>query len=168
MARRNIEELATRGAQRGADAAGEKTLFVEDLAVGVARSRARRVTQAHIEAFADISGDRNPLHLDAEYAAGTRFGGVVAHGMIAAGLISAVIGEDLPGHGAVYLGQTLKFLGPVRPGDLVEARCEVTAIDVEKRRLTLACEARVGDAVVLTGEARVLAPSRSDRARRAA
>lgn len=146
----------------------ESTLYVEDLSVGVTRSQSRRVTQAHIEAFADITGDRNPIHLDAAYAESTRFGGVVAHGMIAAGLISAVIGEELPGHGAIYLGQTLKFLGPVRPGDVVTATCRVLEVDREKRRLLLDCEAKVGDAVVLKGEAKVLAPSRADKVRRAA
>jgi 3-hydroxybutyryl-CoA dehydratase len=80
--------------------------------------------------------------------------------MLTAGLISAVIGEQLPGHGTVYLGQTLKFMAPVRPGDMVHAEVEVVEIDHSRRRVTLATHCRVGKTVVLKGEAVVLAPSR--------
>ena len=80
--------------------------------------------------------------------------------MLTAGLISAVIGEQLPGHGTVYLGQSLKFMAPVRPGDTVEAEVTVTAIDHARRRVTLETHCAVGNTVVLKGEALVLAPSR--------
>ena len=90
----------------------------------------------------------------------TIFGGRIAHGMLTAGLISAVIGEQLPGHGTVYMGQTLKFLAPVRPGDLVYAEVEVVDIDFSKRRVRLDCHCAVDEKRVLTGEAIVLAPSR--------
>jgi len=118
------------------------------------------VTDRDIEMFAEVSTDRNPVHLDDAYAQDTIFEGRIAHGMLTAGLISAVIGEQLPGHGTVYLGQTLKFLAPVRPGDTVCAEVEVTAIDHGRRRVTLDTRARVGERVVLKGEAVVLAPSR--------
>lgn len=110
--------------------------------------------------FAKVSTDRNPVHLDETYAQDTIFEGRIAHGMLTAGLISAVIGEQLPGHGTVYLGQTLKFMAPVRPGDMVRAEVTVEAIDHAKRRVTLATRCLVGDTVVLKGEAVVLAPSR--------
>ncbi|MGB0496746.1 MAG: MaoC family dehydratase [Rubricella sp.] len=136
------------------------TIVIEDLEVGLSRSVAKRITTREIEMFAELSTDRNPVHLDEEYAQQTIFGGCIAHGMLTAGLISAVIGEQLPGHGTVYLGQSLKFLAPVRPGDTVEATVTVAAIDHARRRVTLDCKAAVGDTVVLKGEALVLAPSR--------
>ncbi|MEL6584650.1 MAG: MaoC family dehydratase [Pseudomonadota bacterium] len=135
------------------------TIVIEDLAVGMSRSVTKTITRREIEMFAELSTDHNPVHLDEDYAQDTMFGGVIAHGMLTAGLISAVIGEQLPGHGTVYLGQTLKFLAPVRPGDVVEATITVANIDHSRRRVTLDCAARVGDTVVLKGEALVLAPS---------
>ena len=136
------------------------TIVIEDLEVGMLRHLTKQVTDADIEMFATISTDRNPVHLDDTYARDTIFEGRIAHGMLTAGLISAVIGEQLPGHGTVYLGQTLKFLAPVRPGDMVRAEVTVEAIDHARRRVTLATRCLVGDTVVLKGEAVVLAPSR--------
>ena len=136
------------------------TICIEDLEIGMARSLRKVVEDKDIEAFADVSTDRNPVHLDEEYARETIFGGRIAHGMLTAGLISAVIGEQLPGHGTVYLGQTLKFMAPVRPGDEVFTEVSVKTIDLAKRRVTLDCRCSVGDTVVLRGEAVVLAPSR--------
>ncbi|WP_118135659.1 MaoC family dehydratase [Oceanicella sp. SM1341] len=136
------------------------TIVIEDIEIGMRRSLAKVVTDRDIELFAEVSTDHNPVHLDDDYARDTIFEGRIAHGMLTAGLISAVIGEQLPGHGTVYLGQTMRFLAPVRPGDRVEATVEVTSIDHAKRRVTLDCAARVGDTVVLKGEALVLAPSR--------
>jgi 3-hydroxybutyryl-CoA dehydratase len=100
------------------------------------------------------------VHLDDEYAQDTIFEGRIAHGMLTAGLISAVIGEQLPGHGTVYMGQTLKFLAPVRPGDMVLAKVTVIDIDHAKRRVTLDCVCEIDGKPVLKGEAKVLAPSR--------
>ncbi|MEM6942346.1 MAG: MaoC family dehydratase [Pseudomonadota bacterium] len=124
------------------------------------RSLARTVTDREIALFAELSTDRNPVHLDEEYAQETIFGGRIAHGMLTAGLISAVIGEQLPGHGTVYMGQSLKFLGPVRPGDRVIASVRVGDIDHAKRRVTLDCRCTVGEKTVLKGDALVLAPSK--------
>jgi 3-hydroxybutyryl-CoA dehydratase len=118
------------------------------------------VTDRDIEMFAEVSTDRNPVHLDDDYAQDTIFEGRIAHGMLTAGLISAVIGEQLPGHGTVYMGQTLKFLAPVRPGDMVHAEVEVVGIDHAKRRVQLDCRCLVNGKKVLIGEATVLAPSR--------
>ncbi|MFM7444288.1 MAG: MaoC family dehydratase, partial [Tabrizicola sp.] len=113
------------------------TICIEDLEIGMTRSLTKEVTSRDIELFAEVSTDRNPVHLDEAYAQDTIFAGRIAHGMLTAGLISAVIGEQLPGHGTVYLGQSLKFMAPVRPGDVVTAEVKVMAIDHAKRRVTL-------------------------------
>jgi 3-hydroxybutyryl-CoA dehydratase len=136
------------------------TICIEDIEIGMTRSLRKTVTDRDIALFAEVTTDRNPVHLDEDYARETMFHGRIAHGMLTAGLISAVIGEQLPGHGAVYLGQSLKFMAPVRPGDSVLAEVTVTAIDHARRRVTLETRCAVGDTVVLKGEALVLAPSR--------
>ncbi len=136
------------------------TICIEEIELGMRRYLQKQITDRDIEMFAEMSTDHNPVHLDDDYARETIFEGRIAHGMLTAGLISAVIGEQLPGHGTVYLGQSLKFLAPVRPGDTVRAEVEVTAIDHAKRRVTLECSCMVGDTKVLKGEAQVLAPSR--------
>ncbi|MFV2001893.1 MAG: MaoC family dehydratase [Paracoccaceae bacterium] len=136
------------------------TICIEDIEIGMCRMLRKQITCRDIEMFAEVSGDHNPVHLDDDYARDTIFGGRIAHGMLTAGLISAVIGEQLPGHGSVYLGQTLKFIAPVRPGDVVVAEVVVRLIDHSRRRVTLDCRCAVGDTVVLKGEALVLAPSR--------
>ena len=135
------------------------TIVIEDLEIGMTRTLRKEITDRDIELFAEVSTDRNPVHLDDAYAMDTIFEGRIAHGMLTAGLISAVIGEQLPGHGTVYLGQTLKFLAPVRPGDSVEARVTVLSIDYARRRVQLETACFVDDKPVLKGEATVLAPS---------
>ncbi|HUZ84822.1 MAG TPA: MaoC family dehydratase [Gaiellales bacterium] len=124
--------------------------------VGDRAERTVLVDAAAIAAFADVSGDRNPVHLDERYAASTRFGGTVAHGMLTAALVSALLGTELPGPGTVYLGQELRFRAPVRPGERL--RCEVEVTDVDARRATIATRAWVGETLVLDGQARVLLP----------
>ena len=136
------------------------TICIEDIEIGMVRSLSKTIGDREIALFAEVSSDHNPVHLDDDYARDTIFQGRIAHGMLTADLISAVIGEQLPGHGTVYLGQNLKFMAPVRPGDRVEATVSVAAIDHGRRRVTLDCACRVGDTVVLKGEALVLAPSR--------
>jgi 3-hydroxybutyryl-CoA dehydratase len=135
------------------------TICIEDLEIGMSRHLTKTITDRDITLFAEVSTDHNPVHLDDAYARDTIFEGRIAHGMLTAGLISAVIGEQLPGHGTVYLGQSLKFLAPVRPGDTVRAEVTVTAIDHAKRRVTLETHCAVGKTIVLKGEALVLAPS---------
>ena len=136
------------------------TICIEDIEMGMTRYLRKEVTDRDIELFAEVSTDRNPVHLDEDYAQDTIFEGRIAHGMLTAGLISAVIGEQLPGHGTVYMGQTLKFLAPVRPGDMLTAEAEVVGIDHAKRRVQLDCRCKVDGKKVLIGEATVLAPSR--------
>ncbi len=135
------------------------TICIEDLEVGMKRHLTKQITDADIEMFAQVSTDHNPVHLDEDYAQDTIFGGRIAHGMLTAGLISAVIGEQLPGHGTIYLGQNLKFLAPVRPGDVVETQVEVLEIDYGTRKVRLATNCLIAGKKVLTGEATVLAPS---------
>ncbi len=136
------------------------TVYVEDIEIGMKRGLRKEITDQDIELFAKVSTDRNPVHLDDDYAKGTMFKGRIAHGMLTAGLISAVIGEQLPGHGTVYLGQSLKFLAPIRPGDVVDVEVTATEIDLPRRRVTLETRAMVGDTLVVKGEALVMAPSR--------
>ena len=136
------------------------TICIEDIEMGMTRYIRKIITDRDIEQFAEISTDHNPVHLDDEYARDTIFEGRIAHGMLTAGLISAVIGEQLPGHGTIYMSQNLKFLAPVRPGDLVHAEVKVVDMIIDKRRVKLDCRCEVNGKNVLVGEAMVLAPSR--------
>jgi 3-hydroxybutyryl-CoA dehydratase len=99
------------------------------------------------------------MHYDDAFAATTMFGGRIAHGMLTAGFISTMVGMELPGPGTIYLGQTLQFRAPVRPGDDVRVVVEVTGWDPERRRATLATTAFVGETRVVVGEAKVIAPA---------
>ena len=136
------------------------TICIEDIEMGMTRYIRKVITDRDIEQFAEISTDHNPVHLDEEYARDTIFEGRIAHGMLTAGLVSAVIGEQLPGHGTIYMSQNLKFLAPVRPGDLVHAEVKVVDMVIDKRRVKLDCRCEVNGKNVLIGEAIVLAPSR--------
>ena len=136
------------------------TICVEDLEIGMRRMLERQITQNDIVLFSQVSGDKNPVHLNEEYAQQTIFGKRIAHGMLTASLISAVIAEQLPGHGTVYLSQTLKFIRPVLPGQLVITSVIVSHIEYSNRRVKLDCKCKVNEKVVLAGEAIVLAPSR--------
>ena len=136
------------------------TICIEDIEMGMTRYIRKVITDRDIEQFAEISTDHNPVHLDDEYARDTIFEGRIAHGMLTAGLVSAVIGEQLPGHGTIYMSQNLKFLAPVRPGDLVHAEVKVVDMVIDKRRVKLDCRCEVNGKNVLVGEAIVLAPSR--------
>lgn len=132
----------------------------EDLSVGQTARFAKTITEADILMFAAVSGDTNPVHIDAEHAAGTMFKERIAHGMLSASLISTVLGTRLPGPGTIYMGQTLKFRAPVRIGQTVTAIVEVTALDPAKRRATLSTVCTVGGKPVVEGEATVMVPAR--------
>lgn len=132
----------------------------EELSVGMTAAYRRTVTEADILLFASVSGDTNPVHLDAEMAAASMFEGRIAHGMLSAGFISTVFGTKLPGPGCIYLSQTLKFRAPVRIGDTVVARVTVKELIPGKRRAVFDTVCMVGDKVVLDGQAEILIPAR--------
>ena len=129
---------------------------IDELSVGMSASYERVVTIRDIEEFAEVSGDHNPVHLDDAYAKTTRFKGRIAHGLLGASFISTVLASKLPGPGTVYLAQSLAFKAPVRPGDKLEARVTVTEIRRDKKQVVLKTECRVGDTLVIDGEATVL------------
>ena len=125
--------------------------------VGQRDSFAKTVTEADVTTFAGLIGDSNPIHVDAEYARRSRFGQRVAHGILTAGLISAVLGNKLPGPGAIYLSQQIEFLAPVFIGDTITATVEVSAWRPEKRIITLRTDAyNQADKQVVTGKAVLL------------
>lgn len=128
--------------------------YLEDLSVGMTDSFAKTVTEADILMFAGVSGDTNPVHLNAEFASQTMFKERIAHGMLSAGLISTVFGTKLPGPGAIYVNQSLNFKAPVYIGDTVVARVELK--EINGRRATFDCKCTVGDTVVLDGEATLM------------
>ena len=125
--------------------------------VGDSAEITKTIDQADIDAFAAVTGDHNPVHLDEMFAQQTRFGRRIAHGMLTASLISSVLANKLPGQGSVYLGQTLKFVAPVFPGDEVTARVTVRAVREDKPIMTLEtiCLNQRGETVI-RGEATVL------------
>jgi 3-hydroxybutyryl-CoA dehydratase len=132
----------------------------EDLEVGMEASFAKTVTAADILAFAEITGDWNPVHLDTEYAAKTVFREPIAHGMLTAGYISAVFGSEMPGPGAIYVSQTLNFRAPVKVGDHVVAKVRVMELYPAKRRARFDCVCEVNGKPVLEGEAVLMVPGR--------
>jgi 3-hydroxybutyryl-CoA dehydratase len=132
----------------------------EDLTVGMRETIMKTVLDSDVVSFAQLSGDDNPIHLSDVYAAGTRFGQRIAHGLYTASLISAILGTRLPGPGAVYISQTLNFKGPVHIGDVVVVDVEVAELIEKGRRCRLKCEALVDGNPVLDGEAIVMVPGR--------
>ena len=136
------------------------TIFFEDLQIGQSASFSKTIAEADIVLFAGISGDLNPVHINAEYAATTQFGQRIAHGMLTASLISTVVGMQLPGEGAIYLSQSTRFRAPVLIGDTVTATATVIALDPAKKRVTLKTECHVKEKLVLNGESLLIAASR--------
>lgn len=135
-------------------------LTLDELEIGQSAELSRLVTETDVLKFADASGDHNPLHVDEAFAARTMFRGRIAHGLLPASFVSAVVGTLLPGPGSIYLGQTLSFHRPTRIGDLCTARVEVVGIDRDSARVTLRTTCAVGDDLVLEGEATVRVPRR--------
>jgi 3-hydroxybutyryl-CoA dehydratase len=135
--------------------------FFEDLHIGQTASVGKTITEADILLYAAVSTDTNPIHIDDEAAKHSVFGERIAHGMLTAGLISAVLGTRLPGPGSLYMRQSLRFAAPVKVGARVLATATVTALNPERKRATLSTVCTVGDEVVIDGEAYVQVPSRS-------
>ncbi|HEX9836856.1 MAG TPA: MaoC family dehydratase [Alphaproteobacteria bacterium] len=131
---------------------------IGQIAAGMSAEIVHQVTEADIEGFARITGDNNPVHLDEAFAAKTQFGGRIAHGMLTASLISAVLGTRLPGPGCIYLGQSLTFRAPVKLGAEVTTRVTVKEVIADKRRVKLDTVCLVDGKPVLDGEALVMVP----------
>src|SRR3954463_14195977 len=136
-----------------------QTLYFEDLSVGMTETLSKTIASSDVVGFAQLTGDRNPIHLSEHFAAKTTFGGRIAHGLYTASLISAVLGTRLPGPGAIYISQTLNFRAPVKIGDTVNVQVEVVELIPDRHRARLACTCRVGEEVVLDGEALIKVPS---------
>jgi 3-hydroxybutyryl-CoA dehydratase len=136
--------------------------FLEDMKVGMTAIYAKTVTDADIVMFAGISGDTNPVHLDASFADQTLFKGRIAHGMLSASFISTVLGTRLPGPGCIYLSQSLKFRAPVKTGDTVTARVTVKDVNPDNKRIVLETICTVDDTVVIDGEALLMVSRRAE------
>ena len=136
-----------------------RILYFEDLSVGMTETLAKTIASSDVVGFAQLTGDRNPIHLSEHFAAKTTFGGRVAHGLYTASLISAVLGTRLPGPGAIYISQTLNFRAPVRIGDRVDVTVTVAELVPERQRARLTCVCKVENDIVLDGEALVKVPS---------
>lgn len=133
----------------------------EDLVVGMTAVFTKTVTEEDIQLYADVSGDTNPVHMNEQYARQTVFKGRIAHGMLSAGFISTVFGTKLPGPGCIYISQNLRFKAPVRIGDTVVAKVEVTELIPERKRAVFRTTCTVGDTVVVDGDATIMVPSRA-------
>src|SRR5947207_1515295 len=136
-----------------------RILYFEDLSIGMSESLSKTIASSDVVGFAQLTGDRNPIHLSEHFAAKTQFGKRIAHGLYTASLISAVLGTRLPGPGAIYISQTLNFRAPVRIGDRVDVTVTVAELIPERQRARLTCVCKVGDDIVLDGEALVKVPS---------
>jgi len=134
--------------------------YFDELTVGQSAEMSRVVGAADIEAFAEVSGDNNPVHLDDAYAKTTTFGERIAHGMLSGAYISAILGTKLPGPGCIYLSQSLRFRRPVKVGDLVVARATIKTLDANRGHVTLDTVCEVSGKTVVDGEALVIAPRR--------
>ncbi len=132
--------------------------ILEELSVGQSAELVREITEERIQRFAEASDDFNPVHVDEAFAQTTPYRGRIAHGLLSASFVSAVVGTLLPGPGAIYLHQTLSFYKPVRIGEVCTARVTVTAIDHATARVTLKTECLVGGEPVLDGEATIRVP----------
>lgn len=131
---------------------------INEIEVGMKASYSQTITDADIKSFAGISGDHNPVHVDSDYAAGSRFGKRIAHGLMSAGFFSAIFGMRIPGPGCVYVSQNLNFLRPVYIDDTVTAEVIVTKVDQEKRRVFFDTTCRVKGKRVITGSAEIYIP----------
>lgn len=133
---------------------------INEIVVGMKASYSQTITDSDIKSFAGISGDHNPVHIDSEYAAESRFGKRIAHGLMSAGFFSAIFGTKIPGPGCVYVSQTLNFLRPVYIDDTVTAEVEVKKVDQEKRRVFFDTTCKVRGKKVITGSAEIYIPDK--------
>jgi 3-hydroxybutyryl-CoA dehydratase len=131
---------------------------LEDIKVGMVESYSQTISEADVKNFANISGDRNPVHMDDVYAEKSRFGKRIAHGMFSTSFFSALFGMRLPGPGCVYVSQSIKFRKPVYIGDTVTAYIEVIEVDLSRRRVHFNTYCKVGVSKVITGMAEIYIP----------
>ncbi|WP_459815877.1 MaoC family dehydratase [Campylobacter concisus] len=131
---------------------------IEEIRIGMKASYSQTITDADIKAFAGISGDRNPVHIDEEYASNSRYKKRIAHGLMTASYFSAIFGTKIPGEGCVYVSQTLNFKRPVYVGDTVTATVEVFRVDLEKFRIFFRTTCMVKQRIVTDGEAEIYIP----------
>jgi len=136
------------------------TYYIDDLKPGMSESFTRTVSERDVQLFGEISGDTNPVHFDEDFAKTTIFRGRIAHGILSAAYISTVLGMKMPGPGTIFLSSTANFKAPVRIGDTVTATCTVREVISERRRVIFDCVCKVGNLVVVEGEAVVMTPSR--------
>jgi len=132
----------------------------EDMSVGMTHQTEHVITEKDIELFAEVSGDRNPLHMDEEFAKKTPFGQRIAHGALTASYISGILGNDLPGPGSIFVGLNMRFRRPVLIGSLVIVKVEVTEMRERGNRVTLKVSCNVDGKAAISGEAMVMVPSR--------
>jgi 3-hydroxybutyryl-CoA dehydratase len=135
--------------------------YLEDLTIGMESSYQKTITETDIDAFAALTGDTNPVHLDSEYAATTPFKARIAHGMLSAGLISTVLGTQLPGPGCIYLEQQIKFKAPVFIGDTLVATVTVEDINQRRGRVSLKTQCFVNTKLVADGAASMMVDKKS-------
>lgn len=160
---------ATTASHPAADGGFIENVTFDEMHVGQSSTLVRTITHDDILAFAAVSGDTNPAHLDEEYANASMFRGVIAHGMLGGALISTVLGTQLPGPGTIYMGQNLRFMRPVRVGDTLSVTLTVTSKDEAKKRVELDCQVlNQRQEAVIAGSALVLAPTEKVRRPRAA
>ncbi|ELY4817761.1 MaoC family dehydratase [Cronobacter malonaticus] len=131
---------------------------IENIKVGMTESYSQTITDADVKGFAGLSGDRNPVHMDENYAQSSRFKRRIAHGMLSTSFFSALFGTKLPGEGCVYVSQNVIFKKPVYVGDTVVATIEVTGVDIDKRRVYFDTYCKVGKSKVITGNAEIYMP----------
>lgn len=134
----------------------------EDLSVGMTHQTEHVITEDDIELFAQVSGDRNPLHMDEEFAKQTPFGQRIAHGALTASYISGILGNDMPGPGSIFVGLNMRFRRPVFIGSHVTVKVEVTEMKERGNRVTLKVSCNVDGKAAISGEAMVMVPSRDD------
>ena len=137
------------------------TYYIDDLKPGMSESFSKTVSESDIQKFGEISGDVNPVHFDEEFAKTTPFKGRIAHGVLSSSYISTVLGMKMPGPGTIFMQLLTRFKAPVRIGDTVTATCTVREVNTEKRRVIFDCACKVGDTVVVEGEATVMPPSKA-------
>ena len=135
-----------------------KSFQLEDISIGMEVSYSQTITDADVKAFAGLSGDKNPVHMDDEYAKNSRYKKRIAHGLLSASFFSALFGTKLPGEGCVYVSQNLKFIKPVYLDDTVTATVVVTSIDSSRRRIFFRTFCKVGNKIVIDGEAELFVP----------